>query len=85
MARIVIGYTRDDTPVCAGQIQAAGAMAALGTNNAIVGFCAGVNMTGGSNTAMGATGSRFDNPYCLRRMAVEGKIPFEDECIAAGA
>jgi formate--tetrahydrofolate ligase len=29
LARIVIGYTRDDTPVCAGQIQAAGAMAAL--------------------------------------------------------
>jgi radical SAM protein with 4Fe4S-binding SPASM domain len=42
---------------------------------------------GCSNTAMGATGSRFDNPYCLRRMAVEGKIPFESEqeCITAGA
>lgn len=41
---------------------------------------------GCSNTAMGATGSRFNNPYCLRRLAVEGKIPFEAEreCVAAG-
>ncbi|MBU0755914.1 MAG: radical SAM protein [Planctomycetes bacterium] len=30
---------------------------------------------GCANTAIGATGSRYDNPYCLRRLAREGKIP----------
>jgi radical SAM protein with 4Fe4S-binding SPASM domain len=34
---------------------------------------------GCSNTAVGSTGSRFNNPYCLRHLAMEGQIAFEAE------